>query len=225
MASGNRKSFKVLQIDPMQESNHHDTVPMPSVGSFITLGTPTRQWNLNVLALIAGAPDELIPTVLIATTEELNVATAKGIIMALTNPPAGMEKDEYGLYLLNVTRISKQLKIQANQELEQNAKDEAAQNERFEDLRKERRRIERDHTNVLRMRDRIRASGYRGEEKEVAHLERSIRERYQLSEKLMHEVQDGLGKLGQNERRIRDKMDAILYVCKWIGHELDKGMV
>ena len=75
------------------------------------------------------------------------------------------------------------------------------------------------------MRDRLRSSGYRGEEKEVDHLERSIRERYLLTEKLMHDVQDNLGKIGQNERRIRDKIDAVLYVCKWIQNELDKGTI
>ena len=174
---------------------------------------------------MTGTPNDLIPTVLIATTEELNHAPAKAVIRALTNPPAGLDKEEYGLYLLNITRIAKQLKIQADQELEQNGKDELTQHVRFDELSKQRQRIDTDHTNILRMRDRLRASGHQGEEKEVTRLERSIRERYQLVEKLMHDVQDNLGKLGQNERRIEDKKEATLYVCKWIQNELDKGTV
>ena len=75
------------------------------------------------------------------------------------------------------------------------------------------------------MRDHLRSNGYRGEEKEVDHLEKSIRERYQLIEKLMHDVQDNLGRIGQNERRIRDKIEAIMFVCGWIGEELEKGTI
>ena len=81
---------------------------------------------------MTGTPNDLIPTVLIATTEELNHAPAKAVIRALTNPPAGLDKEEYGLYLLNITRIAKQLKTQADQELEQNGKDELTQHVRFD---------------------------------------------------------------------------------------------
>ena len=159
------------------------------------------------------------PTVIIATPDALRYASPEEVITALTRPPMDILKDDYVDYIKNVLGIAGELYKLLEKDVEMLSFKTKRNDEKCEELSRERKRIDADHTNIMHILDELSSNGETGAFTYAKELEESIRGRYKFCHRALQDIHDELGDLNRLNMEAINRKNAIAQVFYWAREE------
>ena len=159
-------------------------------------------------------------TVIVATPSELRFASAEDVIVGLTRPPHGLNKEEYLDHLQNVRCIAQQLDLLLQQESDVLDARSCKIEKILESTLKDKKRVKMDQTNVMKLRDLTALTNDDRIKKTVSLLQSSIRPRLKSTLNLLKSHYADLDQLHIEVRALRRRKEAVKTVFKWIDDEI-----